>query len=34
MIKNLRSEFFHNLNEAEEFLIKKYENLIRSLSSK
>lgn len=32
MIKNTRNEFFQNLNEVEEFLIKKYETLFRSIS--
>jgi hypothetical protein len=32
IIKNMRTEFFHNLNEVEEFLIKKYEALFRSIS--
>lgn len=28
-MKNLRKEFFHNLNEVEEYLVKKYESLSR-----
>ena len=31
---NIKNQFFNNLNEAEEFLTKKYEGLFRMLSSK
>ena len=33
IIKNLRNEFFSNLNEVEEFLTKKYENLFRTINA-
>jgi len=30
VIRNLRTDVFNNLNEAEEFLTKKYDNLLRN----
>lgn len=34
MVMKVRGEFFHNLNEVEEFLIKKYESIFRELQHK